>query len=69
MKTVFAALIALSLLAAPARADEPAKPVAYKTAMFAGGCFWCMESDFEDKTGVIGVVSGYAGGEAENPVS
>ena len=36
-------------------------------ATFAGGCFWCLESDFEDVDGVVGVLSGYAGGVTENP--
>ncbi|MGM0555231.1 MAG: peptide-methionine (S)-S-oxide reductase MsrA [Myxococcota bacterium] len=36
-------------------------------ATFAGGCFWCMEPPFEDKDGVKEVVSGYAGGEEQNP--
>lgn len=39
----------------------------YKTMMLAGGCFWCVESDLEKLPGVIDVVSGYAGGEGENP--
>lgn len=38
-----------------------------KTAMFAGGCFWCVEADFEKLTGISKVVSGYAGGNIENP--
>lgn len=37
------------------------------TAVFAGGCFWCMESDFEKLEGVTDVVSGFTGGTAENP--
>ena len=36
-------------------------------ATFAGGCFWCTESDFEKVEGVLEVISGYAGGEKENP--
>ncbi|WP_335341567.1 peptide-methionine (S)-S-oxide reductase MsrA [Sedimenticola selenatireducens] len=40
--------------------------MAEKTVL-AGGCFWCMESDFEKHPGVIDVVSGFTGGTAENP--
>jgi peptide-methionine (S)-S-oxide reductase len=40
---------------------------AAETAVFAGGCFWCMEADFEKVPGVTGVVSGFAGGKAQNP--
>ena len=36
-------------------------------ATFAGGCFWCVESDFEKVPGVIKVISGYTGGKGENP--
>ena len=39
----------------------------YKTATFAGGCFWCVESDFEKVDGVIEAISGYAGGDEPNP--
>ncbi|MBW2284795.1 MAG: peptide-methionine (S)-S-oxide reductase MsrA, partial [Deltaproteobacteria bacterium] len=38
-----------------------------KKATFAGGCFWCVESDFEKVDGVLEVISGYAGGAEENP--
>ena len=37
------------------------------TAVFAGGCFWCVEADFDKLPGVRDVVSGYAGGLTENP--
>ncbi|MBI9083649.1 MAG: peptide-methionine (S)-S-oxide reductase MsrA [Desulfobacterales bacterium] len=43
------------------------KPQQTKTAVFAGGCFWCTESDFEKIDGVVEVVSGYSGGRVENP--
>ncbi len=36
-------------------------------AIVAGGCFWCVESDFEQVAGVLDVVSGYTGGTSENP--
>lgn len=36
-------------------------------AIVAGGCFWCVESDFEGVPGVKGVVSGYTGGTSQNP--
>ncbi len=38
-----------------------------RQATFAGGCFWCMEADFEKIDGVIEAVSGYTGGEMKNP--
>ena len=37
------------------------------TAILAGGCFWCIESDFEKLSGVIDVVSGYTGDDLRNP--
>ncbi len=37
------------------------------TAIFAGGCFWCMESDYEKLDGVTNVVSGFTGGTLQNP--
>jgi peptide-methionine (S)-S-oxide reductase len=57
---LFVLLIGLLLLASNATAD---------TAIFAGGCFWCMESDFEklEGKGVTDVVSGFTGGTLKNP--
>lgn len=39
----------------------------FETATFAGGCFWCTEAIFKRLKGVKSVVSGYAGGETDNP--
>lgn len=39
----------------------------YKTAAFAGGCFWCTEAAFERIDGVVDVISGYAGGHKAHP--
>jgi peptide methionine sulfoxide reductase msrA/msrB len=39
----------------------------YLRATFAGGCFWCVESDFEKVDGVVEAISGYTGGHTENP--
>lgn len=36
-------------------------------ATFAGGCFWCMVEPFDERPGIISVISGYTGGEVENP--
>jgi len=44
-----------------------AKPQQTQTAVFAGGCFWCTESDFEKVDGVVEVISGYSGGRTANP--
>lgn len=38
-----------------------------ETAIFAGGCFWCTESDFDKIQGVVSTTSGYIGGTVENP--
>jgi peptide-methionine (S)-S-oxide reductase len=57
-------LLALSLTfaawAMPAAAET-------KTAIFAGGCFWCVESDFDNVPGVLSTASGYIGGENQSP--
>ena len=61
--------LALGLLIVFGLAIECDKAHASETAMatFAGGCFWCIESDFEKVRGVGDVVSGFTGGRVENP--
>ena len=57
----------LLLAALTATLFSPTVQAAEKTAIFAGGCFWCIEKDFEHVKGVIDVVSGYTGGSLKNP--
>lgn len=57
----------LLILPMPSNGDDAAPPSGSASAIFAGGCFWCMEADFEKLAGVSEVVSGYIGGEIESP--
>ena len=43
------------------------RPAGTATAIFAGGCFWCLEADFDKLPGVIATESGYTGGKTQNP--
>ena len=61
--TVFALLLGAGALWQTATFAEAAESKAY----FAGGCFWCVEKDFEQVNGVSEVVSGYTGGKTKNP--
>ena len=47
--------------------SDPSGKKSTEQAIFAGGCFWCVESDFEKIEGVKEVVSGYTGGAGEHP--
>lgn len=58
-----AGLIAACAQAAPA----PAAGGARAAAVFAGGCFWCTEADFDKIPGVLSTTSGYTGGKLRNP--
>ena len=57
-----ALLLALAMLAGPVAAQT-----ATAKATFAGGCFWCVEADFDKVPGVISTTSGYTGGRLANP--
>ena len=60
-------MIVASGAAAETKEKKEPKPAANETVIFASGCFWCTESDFQDIPGVIDAVSGYTGGKVENP--
>jgi peptide-methionine (S)-S-oxide reductase len=53
--------------AAPAATPASAPVGALAKATFAGGCFWCVESDFDKVPGVVSTTSGYTGGTVANP--
>jgi peptide-methionine (S)-S-oxide reductase len=63
LKSIFSvAVVGLALLTSvTANAQTTAK------ALFAGGCFWCVESDFDKIPGVLSTTSGYSGGKTANP--
>ncbi len=56
-----------SATAAQPPAAAQTTPVQPATAVFAGGCFWCLEADFEKLPGVVKAESGYTGGDLKNP--
>ncbi len=68
------ASLLMGVLAACSQADTPANDAAMKPAsakpeiaIFAGGCFWCMEAPFDKLDGVISTTSGYTGGNKADP--
>jgi len=66
MKAFLLRLLVLFIVISPfsTYAETPGKT---ETAILAGGCFWCIESDYEKLNGVYAAVSGYIGGHVKNP--
>lgn len=61
--------MALGFFSSAGAQDQFSSPDAKRlsTAVFAGGCFWCVEADFDKVDGVVSTVSGYTGGTVVNP--
>ena len=66
MKRAWQAFSLVALLGFGAVFAAPAQAATAK-AIFAGGCFWCVESDFDKVDGVLSTTSGYTGGTVANP--
>ncbi len=65
--TIKTALLAVSIGVGALLSGTTAQARDIQTTVLAGGCFWCIESDFESVAGVVEVVSGYTGGATQNP--
>ena len=66
MNRIFLLAFGCAALAAASYGQSPA-PAATRTAVFAGGCFWCIQPAFDKAAGVIKTVVGYCGGTEPNP--
>ena len=61
LRSISILLSLLAVCAVPVHASET------ETAIFAGGCFWCVESDFDHVPGVLETISGFTGGHVDHP--
>src|SRR4029077_9308017 len=66
MNRIFLLVFGCVALAAASYGQSPA-PAATRTAVFAGGCFWCIQPAFDKAPGVVKTVVGYSGGTEPNP--
>lgn len=66
MNRIFLLVFGCLALAAASYGQSPA-PAATRTAVFAGGCFWCIQPAFDKAPGVVKTVVGYCGGTEPNP--
>ena len=66
LRTV-AAAFALSAFVSPVIAQEKPPAAGLEAAIFAGGCFWCMEPPYDALPGVVSTTSGYTAGRTKNP--
>lgn len=67
IKWFFGVVLAASITVGAMAADNSSSPATERIATFAGGCFWCVESDFDHVPGVLRTISGYTGGQLKNP--
>jgi peptide-methionine (S)-S-oxide reductase len=67
MRLIYALLLFAGLLGGDAPSQAQKGSARTETAIFAGGCFWCTEADFEKVKGVRAAVSGYTGGRLASP--
>ncbi|WP_238366376.1 peptide-methionine (S)-S-oxide reductase MsrA [Mesobacterium pallidum] len=67
LSTVKPILLAIAIALGLFARAHPVEAAASETLVVAGGCFWCVEADFEKVKGVREVVSGYTGGSVQNP--
>ena len=65
--SLFAVLLGSVVSIQPARAQDSPAPANSKTAVLAGGCFWCIQPAFDKAPGVIRTTVGYCGGTESNP--